>query len=155
MKRGRKKGGKNRPKHIIELEKKKKRENPKPKGRPPGKSNKKEWEVHVFDHDKKRGWITALGGSSSVVVATMYKILKQFRDIHITSNLVEKEFSALKKLIDFRGRRSIEMWKDLLLSYFIIRDDPKILEKILINVEISYQMVSKAMPTLVSCQVSS
>lgn len=153
-KRGRKKGGKNRPQDVIDAEKREKRENPKPRGRPPGKSHKKEWDVHVFNHDKKRGRITALGGSSSVVAAAMNLILKQFRDMHITSNLVEKEFSVLKKFIDFRGRRSIEMWRDLLFSYFIIRDEPDILDIILKRINISYQMIRKSLPALISCQVS-
>ncbi|MCF2138453.1 MAG: hypothetical protein K9W44_00190 [Candidatus Lokiarchaeota archaeon] len=153
-KRGRKKGSKNRPKHVIEAEKKKKLENRKPRGRPSGKTNKKEWDVHVFNHDKKRGRIKALGGSSYVVAAAMNTILKQFHNMYITSNLVEKEFSALKKFIDFRGRRSIEMWQDLLLSYFIIRDEPKILDKILKRVNISYQIVVKSLSAITSCQVS-
>ncbi len=75
-KRGRKRGGKNRPKHIIEAEKKEKAKNSKHRGRPPGKSTNKDWDVHVFNHDKKRGRIIALGGSVSVASAAMNIILK-------------------------------------------------------------------------------
>ncbi len=75
--------------------------------------------------------------------------------MYITSNLVEKEYSVLKKLINFRGRRSVEMWDDLLFSYFVIRDEPKILDKILEDCDISFKMVSKSIPALVTFQVSS
>jgi len=151
--RGRKPGSKNRPKEVILAEKKQKQKNRIPRGRPPGKTNKQDWELHIFNHDKKGGQITALNGSSSSVTAVMNKILKQFRNMHITSNLVEKEFSALKKLIDFRGRRSMEIWDDLLYSYYIIRDEPKILKHILSKCEISYNMVKKSLPKIISCQV--
>ncbi|MCF2140143.1 MAG: hypothetical protein K9W44_08825 [Candidatus Lokiarchaeota archaeon] len=106
--------------------------------------------MHVFNHDRKKGWITALGGSSTVVGTAMKIILKQFRNMHITSNLIEKEFSALKKLIDFRGRRSMEIWNELLIFYFIIRDEPKILDQVLNQVNISFQTVSKSISCLLT-----
>ena len=152
-KRGRKPGGKNRPKKVIEAEKKAKAENKKKRGRPKGSKNKPDWEIHVFNHRRKEGCIDAVGGSSRVVQATMSTLLMQFCDKHITTNLVEKEFSVLKKLIDFRGHRNEELWSNLIEAYFAIRDEPKILKEALENLEISPQMVQKVLPALIRCEV--
>ena len=109
----------------------------------------------MFNHNKKEGRIDAVGGSSVVVVAALNKILKQCPNKYITTNLVEKEYSIIKKLIDFRGRRNPELWKKLIKAYFAIRDDPEILKKALKNINISFQMVNKILPSLISCEIKS
>lgn len=154
-KRGRKTGTKNRAKKEIKAEKKEKAKNIKKRGRPAGKKSKPKWDVQVFNHNKKKGCITAVDDSSMVLEATLNKILKQFPNMHVTTNLVEKEFSVLKKLIDFRGRRNLETWETIISAFYIIRDDPKFLEKALKHVEISFQMVNRALSTLTTCEVCS
>ena len=153
-KRGRKAGGKNRPKDVIQAEKKRKLQEKIKQGRPKGSKNSPtRGEIHIFFHDKKRGCVETAGQSSQVVTATLNKILKQFPDMWITTNLVEKEFSGLKKLLCFRGRRNVELWLNLITAYFAIRDEPKILKKALNSIEISSKMVNLAMPALLTSEI--
>lgn len=153
-KRGRKKGGKNRPKKVIEEEKNRKAERKLKRGRPKGSKNSvKNEEFHVFFHAKKRGCIEQQGGSSEEVTATLNEILKQFPDMFITTNLVEKEYSVLKKLICFRGHRDVDIWIELLIAYYTIRDDPKILESALKRVKLSSKNVIQALPSIMRVEV--
>ncbi|MHA1856727.1 MAG: hypothetical protein ACTSYY_11835, partial [Promethearchaeota archaeon] len=153
-KRGRKAGGKNRPKDVIQAEKKRKSHKKRKRGRKKGsRISPTRGEIHVFFHDKKRGCVETAGQSSQVVTATLNKILKLFPDMWITTNLVEKEFSALKKILCFRGRRNVELWINLITVYFAIRDDPKILKKALNSIEISSTIVNMAMPALLTNEI--
>lgn len=139
-KRGRPIGSKNRPKKIIEQEKREKAKRKGKIGRPKGsKSSKNDWKTHVYWMDKKAGEITPLGGASPEFAMSAKTIYKQFREKHITTNLIEKEFSALKKLLGERGNRSIKRWERILLGYFTIRDNPRILKKILNQIKIPPQ----------------
>ncbi|MHA1673034.1 MAG: hypothetical protein ACTSYI_05350 [Promethearchaeota archaeon] len=56
---------------------------------------------------------------------------------------MENIYSVLKKLINFRGKRSIEGWKQLLTGYFALRDDPKLLEEVLKSMNFSPHLVLK------------
>lgn len=152
-KRGRKPGAPNRSKEVIKAEKKAKEKNKKSRGRPKGSKNKQEWITHVFNHRKKVGVILAVGDSSKVVETAMNNLLRHFGNKYITTNLVEKEFSVLKKLIDFRGKRNEKLWAEILNAYFTIRDNPSILEKALESLKISSQMVQKMLPLLTHCEV--
>jgi hypothetical protein len=67
-----------------------------------------------------------------------------FESRHITTNPVENIFSVLKKLIDFRGKRSLEFWRLLLRYFFTIRESPLILKEILDELELSPQIRHKA-----------
>ena len=85
-----------------------------------------------------------------MVTSAPNKILKQFPGMWIITNLIEKKFSALKNLLCFRGRRDADLWLELLISYYAIRDDPKLLEKGLESVEISFLMINKVLPLLLT-----
>lgn len=153
-KRGRKPGTKNRPKKVIKEERKRKEKDKKPRGRPLGsKKPSDEMQVHVFFHNKEEGVIRNGEGSSVMVAAVLNKILKQFPDMFVTTNLVEKEFSVLKKLLCFRGRRDAELWVDLITAYYAIRDEPKILEKALKLTEISSKMTNQAFFALITGEI--
>lgn len=153
-KKGRKMGSKNRSKEVIEAEKKRKSGEKLKRGRPKGSTNPmKIEEINVFFHNKKEGCMESRGGSSDEVAAALNEILKQFPNMHITTNLVEKEYSVLKKLVCFRGRRSVETWIILLMAYYSIRDDPKILKTVLKNIQISPKTVIEAMPSLMGVGV--
>ncbi len=153
--RGRKVGSKNRPKEVIAAEKEEQAKQKKARGRPKGSKNpvKKPEEIHVFFHNKKDCQISAIGESSDLVAAGLNKILTPFQGIHITSNLIEKEFSVLKKLICFRGRRDAAHWLDLLTAYYAIRDDPKILNEAIENITIPSQMITYAIPSLIHWEI--
>lgn len=139
-KRGRKAGGKNRPKKVIEIEKQRKAKRKGIIGRPKGsKEMRKKKDLQIFWMDKKAECIFPIGGASQEVAMSATTICQQFKEKHITSNLVEKEFSVLKKLLGERGKRSINRWIKLLNAYFTIRDEPKILGKILKSIKIPAQ----------------
>lgn len=154
-KRGRKPGTPNRSKNVIRNERKQKELEKKKRGRPPGvKRPTSESEIHAFFHDKLRGRVKAAKGSSELVAAMFGTVFKQFRNVSITTNLVEKEFSALKKLLCFRGRRDAELWLDLLTAYYEIRENPQILKNVLDSIRISPKMVKLALSNLLSVKIS-
>ncbi|MHA1784511.1 MAG: hypothetical protein ACTSVY_15895 [Candidatus Helarchaeota archaeon] len=126
-KRGRKKGGKNRPKKKIVAEKKAKKI---PKKRGP-KNPFKDAMTQVYHYYKDEGRVGVLGGSNPEIAANLEELLKVFKGKCITTNLIEQEFSSIKKLIDFRGNRSLSAWISTINFYFTVRADPTILSKIL------------------------
>jgi transposase-like protein len=142
-KRGRKKGGKNRPKEIIEQEKRRKKKNKSTIKKGP-KNPFKHGEIHVYHHDKKEGLFHPKYGSDEKVVSCLTELLPVFESKHITTNPVENVFSVFKKLIDFRGKRTLEYWQLLIRYFFTVREAPLILKEILHNLELSPQICHKA-----------
>jgi hypothetical protein len=64
-------------------------------------------------------------------VATRLKILLDiFPNKHITTNLIEKENSIIKKCISFGSSRSYYEWRILLDTYFTIRDNASVIHGI-------------------------
>jgi len=131
-KRGRKKGGKNRPKKIIKTEKKLKR---KPRKKGP-KNPFKNARTHVYHYHEKEGVIGVLGDSNHEVAGTLKSLAGIFKGKCITTNLMEQEFSILKKLIDFRGKRTRNGWILTINFYFTIRADPQTLNNVLSRLRI-------------------
>jgi hypothetical protein len=118
-KRGRKKGTKNRPKAVIEAEKRQKAETP-PKKRGP-KNYFRSGEVHYFQYNLKERLVFPLWGSDPQIAILLSNIGQIFAGKCITTNLVEKEWSGLKELINFRGKRSLVLWQKILPTYFVLR----------------------------------
>jgi transposase-like protein len=144
-KRGRPKGSKNRPKHVIEAEKKMKLDRKRKRGRPKNPESQNEskkkgargrknffktGEYMVYKYLMKEGKVAPLWNANPVVAEALEVCSRYFAGGCITTNYVEQQFSTLKKLIDFRGKRTLRAWKSILFAYFTIRDDPKILETI-------------------------
>ena len=152
-KRGRPKGSKNRPKEIIEAEKKEKLKRKGKVGRPKGSKNKnkklngakkgkknkkkvprsvkdyfKMGKYMVYQYNREKGIVIPLWNADPLVAKSLEKCAIYFGGGCITTNYVEQQFSTLKKLIDFRGKRSLNTWKSILLAYFTIREDPIILK---------------------------
>jgi len=123
-KRGRKKGGRNRPKKIIRAEKKRKRKRKKRGPKNPFKHGK----THVYHYFKDERGIGVLGHSNPEIGANLEELAKIFKGKCITTNLIEQEFSSLKKLIDFRGKRTLSTWISTINFYFTIREYPEMLE---------------------------
>ncbi|MHA1299160.1 MAG: DDE-type integrase/transposase/recombinase, partial [Candidatus Helarchaeota archaeon] len=145
-KRGRPKGSKNRPKHVIEYEKREKlkrkgkvgrpkktdkEKNKKKKGTRGRKNFFKTGEYMVYQFNMKEGKVAPLWNANPVVAEALEVCSKYFAGGCITTNYVEQQFSTLKKLIDFRGKRTLQTWKSILLAYFTIREDPTILEHVM------------------------
>lgn len=138
-KRGRKIGGKNRPKKLIEAEKKKKRIKRKRGPKNPFRDAK----TSVYHYYKKKGWIGALGDSNPEIAACLEALAKVFKGKCVTTNLIEQEFSNLKKLIDFRGNRTRTAWISTINFFFTVRTEPKILQNILKETRICPQTLSR------------
>lgn len=133
-KRGRKAGGKNRSQRVIIAEKNRKENHPKKKGRPP---KDREKPVHVFYLCKEKGCIQTWGNSSVDAANILTKLFHIFDQKCITTNLIEKEFSILKILICFRGRRSLARWVRLINAYVWIRNNPFVLTAIMRRISLS------------------
>jgi len=142
-KRGRKKGSKNRPKKVIEREKRQKQKQ-KGKRKPGPKNPFKHGEIHVYHYDAKMGLVHPKYGSDERIVKYLETLNSIFKDKHITTNPVENVFSVIKKLIDFRGKRTLEFWRMLIRYHFTVRECPSILREILEDLELSPQMRHKA-----------
>jgi transposase-like protein len=138
-KRGRKRGGKNRPKKVIKAEKKRKR---KKKKRGP-KNPFKDAKTNVYHYYKKKGWIGVLGNSNPEIAACLEALTKVFKGKCVTTNLIEQEFSNLKKLIDFRGNRTRTAWISTINFFFTVRAEPKMLQKILNGTRICPQTINR------------
>ena len=138
-KRGRKKGGKNRPKKEIAAEKKTEK---KPKKRGP-KDPFKDATTHVYHYYKKKERIGVLGHSNPEIAINLEAVAKLFKGKCMTTNLIEQEFSTLKKLIDFRGKRTLSTWISTLNFYFTVRADPTILSKVLKGIRICPHVIHR------------
>lgn len=148
-KRGRKAGGSNRPKEIIETEKERRKQALNKRGRPRGKRKPRiQPEIYVFENMGKDGRVRAVADSPQEIADALSRVMKQFPRKCITTNLVENVFSVLKKLINFRGRRTLEKWDQLLTGYFILRDNPKVLHTVMKDLEISSRMQSSIISSL-------
>lgn len=143
-KRGRKKGGKNRSKAVIEQEKRQKRHDKGKIKRGP-KNPFKHGETHVYHYNKKEGLFHPRYDSDESVAESLQELHVLFKDKHVTTNPVENVFSVIKKLIDFRGRRNLEHWRLLTRYFFTVRESPAILKEVIDNLEISPQMRHKAL----------
>ncbi len=143
-KRGRKQGGRNRPKAVIEREKRQKKQN-KGKRKKGPKNPFKHGETHIYHYDKKEGLFHPRYRSDEIVAESLQELHDLFKDKHITTNPVENVFSVIKKLIDFRGRRDLEHWRLLTRYFFTVREYPAILKEIIDEMEFSPQMRHKAL----------
>jgi len=142
LKRGRKAGGKNRPNGVINAEKIRKETNPKKRGRP--KKNLG-GTVFLFKLDKEKGCVQPWCEGAQDAANILTSLYHVFGQKCITTNLIEKEFSAFKILICFRGRRSLERWKRLLQGYCWIRNNPFLLNDVLPLVTLSGTAVRNAL----------
>ncbi|MHA1694827.1 MAG: hypothetical protein ACTSUG_06175, partial [Candidatus Helarchaeota archaeon] len=59
-----------------------------------------------------------------------------FKGKHITSNKVEQKFSILKKMVNFRGKRSVSAWNLVLYFHFKIRQFPDLVEDVVNGMKI-------------------
>ncbi|MHA2011904.1 MAG: hypothetical protein ACTSWG_06045, partial [Candidatus Helarchaeota archaeon] len=76
----------------------------------------------------EKGIVIPLWNAGPLVAKSLEKCAIYFGGGYITTNYVEQQFSTLKKLTDLRGKRSLNTWKSILLTYFTIREDPIILK---------------------------
>ncbi len=148
-KKGRKKGGKNRPRDVIEREKRQNAKKKKGAKRGP-KDPYKNGTTHVYHYNKKEGLFHPKYGSDEKVVACLKELLPVFKNKHVTTNPVENIFSVINKLIDFRGKRDLNFWRLLIRYFFTVREYPLLLREILDALELSPQVRHKASLRIIS-----
>lgn len=123
-KRGHPKGTKNRPRAVTAAERAEKAAQHDPE---PGKSGHKNYTrsgtVHVFHYDPKGGAVEARGGSDPSVAEMFTQLLAVFAGKCITTNLAERFFSLLKRLIHFCGWRTPEHWQQVIDLFVVLRQE--------------------------------
>ncbi len=138
-KRGRKPGGKNRSRRDIEAEKRRKAGRGRKKRGPADPFKKGAPEV--FQFDAREGSVTPWGRGDAEVATTFAALAKVFGNRCITTNPVEWEFSALKKLVDFRGKRTPRRLRAILELYFVTRQERDALPHLLRELDFNPGMV--------------
>jgi transposase-like protein len=119
--RGRKPGGKNRPKPVIAREKKDREKRGRRKRGPADAFKKGMPNVYYFDG--KEGSVAPWGQGDPVVAASFSTLAKVFEKRCITTNPVESSFSTFKKLVNFRGKRTPARMQSITDLFFIIRQE--------------------------------
>jgi len=66
----------------------------------------------------------------------------------ITTNIAEGTFSSTKYLMEFRGRREVESWKESLHAFFAMRWNPSILDDALVSLELNSQTNDRMLKAL-------
>ncbi|MBD3228705.1 MAG: hypothetical protein GF329_11020 [Candidatus Lokiarchaeota archaeon] len=87
-------------------------------------------------------------GASPKLAHQLERLSIYFSGKHVTSNLIEQEFSSLKRLINFGGNRPLEAWNSIFMFYFSIHEYPGAVEKTIENMKIAPQIVHRS-PNLV------
>ena len=140
-KRGRKKGSKN--KNKKKKVGNKKNEGKKKKKRGP-KNPFKEGVVHVYHYNKKSGNVKQKYGSDANIARDFEAIGKFFVGKHITSNIIEQQFSSMKCLLNFRGKRSVDFWNKIINLYFTIREYPGAVEEAINGLKLCPQIIHRS-----------
>lgn len=76
------------------------------------------------------------------------ELTKFFADKCITSNIIEQQFSSLKRLVNFNVKRSKNDWKLVLYFYFSIRAFYELVIKTLNNITICRYIARRSNPLL-------
>ena len=141
-KKGRKLGSKNKPKlnkqmfedtQII-MKKKRGPKNPYKDAVP---------NIYMYNKDDKL--VKPLYGSDFNIGRNLNRLAKYFAGICITTNPVEQQFSVLKSLVNFRGKRSVQAWIRILNFYFSIREYPEITRNELHGLRLGYYILNRSL----------
>lgn len=116
----------------------------KPKKRGP-KNAFKEGIIQVYHYARKTGLVCPLGGADKKVAEMLELVGQYFPEKFVTTNLVENIFSALKKLVNFRGKRSIPAWNLVLEFYFTIRQYPEIVKQEMHGLELCRNIINRSL----------
>jgi len=104
--------------------------------------------TRVYHYSKKYGSVNPLGGASKEVAEKLETISHYFSEKKVTSNIIEQQFSSLKRLVNFSGKRSIDTWNLILTFYFTMREYPGAVEQAIEKVKVALQIVHRS-PNLV------
>lgn len=102
-------------------------------------------ETRVYFYDAAKATVIALDTDEKERCEVLESLLRFFESLCITTNKDEAIFSASKILLNFRGRRSRNRWKDFLSAFFISWSDPDLLQEILQDLEFTSILVMKSL----------
>ncbi len=154
-KRGHPKGTKNRPRSVTAAERAEKAAQTDPKA---GKSGRKNYTrsgtVHVFHYNPKGGTVEPWGGSDTSVAKMFTQLLAIFAHKCITTNLEERFFSLLKRLIHFCGWRTPEHWQQVIDLFVVLRQEKEAVTHLVDSLEFRPQFLLKNIYNLATFRVS-
>jgi transposase-like protein len=117
------KGKPGRPKGSKNGSGKKKQQMPVSKSHPNDKRPReyRNGKTRVFFFDEKAGTVTAFLEEGKPRQPGLESLIAVFSGMCITTNIVESFFSLIRQLLNFRGRRSVEQWRNTLKAYCLKR----------------------------------
>lgn len=140
------KGNRGRPKGSKNGSGKKKLQAPPPESHPNDKRPRvyRNATTRAFFFDAKAGTVTAFLEEGKTRQAGLESLIPVFGGKCITTNIVESFFSLIKQLLNFRGRRSVEQWRDALKACVVVWSCPHVIEDVLDKLDISSRIRTKA-----------
>ncbi len=154
-KTGHPKGTKNRPRAVTAAERREKAAQHDPDARKRGRKNyTRSGAVHVFHYDPKGGTVKPWWGSDSSVAQMFTQLLAVFACKCITTNLEERFFSLLKRLIHFCGWRTPEHWQQVIDLFVVLRQEKEAVTHLVDLLEFRPQFILKNLYNLATFRVS-
>jgi transposase-like protein len=154
-KRGHPKGTKNRPLAVTAAERAEKAAQHDPDARKSGRKNyTRSGAVHVFHYNPKGGTVEPWGGSDCSVAQMFTQLLAVFAHKCITTNLEERFFSLLKRLIHFCGWRTPEHWQQVIDLFVVLRQEKGAVTHLVDMLEFRPQLLLKNLYNLTTFRVS-
>ena len=88
--------------------------------------------------------IIPINSASKEVIKALKIVAIKFKGKNTTTKIVEQEFSRVKKQINFKVKRSEEMWIKGLNFYYTIREFPDLVKGIIKEMEIGKKMLGRS-----------
>ena len=140
------KGKRGRPKGSKNGSGKKKQQMPAPETHPNDKRPReyRNGTTRAFYFDAKAGTVTAFLEEGKPRHAGLESLIPVFAGLCITTNIMESLFSTIKQLLNFRGRRSVDQWRDTLKACIVIWSCPHVVADVLEKLDVPTRCRSKA-----------
>nr|MDO8113750.1 hypothetical protein [Candidatus Sigynarchaeota archaeon] len=100
--------------------------------------------TRVFFFDAKAGTVIAFFEEGKPRHAGLESLIPVFAGLCITTNIMESLFSTIKQLLNFRGRRSVDQWRDSLKACIVIWNCPHVVADVLEKLDVPTRCQSKA-----------
>jgi len=101
--------------------------------------------LNVYYYHKNLDLIIPINSASKEVIKALKIVAIKFKGKNTTTKIVEQEFSRVKKQINFKVKRSEEMWIKGLNFYYTIREFPDLVKGIIKEMEIGKKMLGRSM----------
>ena len=101
--------------------------------------------LNVYYYHKNLDLIIPINSASKEVIKALKIVAIKFKGKNTTTKIVEHEFSRVKKQINFKVKRSEEMWIKGLNFYYTIRESPSLVKGIIKEMEIGKKMLGRSM----------